>query len=115
MVYFLSNHKDTSFIEEHLKDSVEVISHPCLSPDWTVDNIQTRCAEEIKKAIEADNLIMNGDYTLVGLILLERARRGKKTGFLAMKKMSGTKMQKDSDGKINYSNTVKPVGIRWIG
>ena len=115
MVYFLSNHRDTSFIKECFShDEIEVIPHPCLSPDWSAEDIEEKCKDIIEQAVEAETLIMNGDYTLVGLILLERSREGKWTGFLSMKKESSPDITKSPDGKITYSNTVKPVGIRWI-
>jgi hypothetical protein len=52
--------------------------------------------------------------TLVGMILLERSRIGEKTGFLAMKKMSGPDSTKGPDGEIIYRGVVKPIGIRWL-
>lgn len=115
MIYFLSNHKDTSFLRKYFKgEEVEVIPHPLIEFEWTENDIYTWCSDVIAKAVNADILIMNGDYTLVGIILLERSCLGKKTGFLAMKKMNEPCSERDADGKITYRNVVKPVGVRWI-
>jgi hypothetical protein len=115
MIHFLSNHKDISFLQECFSsDKVEVIPHPCLSPDWSAEDIEVKCKDIIEKSSNAETLIMNGDYTLVGLILLKRSHAGKWTGFLSMKKESSPNVIKNPDGKITYINTVRPVGIRWI-
>jgi hypothetical protein len=115
MVHFLSNHKDISFLQQYFKgEPITIIPHPVLDPDWSEIEIKEKCQAVIEQAIQADILIANGDYTLVGMILLERSRVDKKTGFLAMKKMSGSDSVRDAEGKITFQNVVKPVGVRWL-
>jgi hypothetical protein len=102
MVHFLSNHKDIFYLKEYFPgEEIEVIPHPHLSPNWTAEDIEVNCKDVIEKAVQAEKLIMNGDYTLVGMILLKRSHAGEWTGFLSMKKESSPDAQKSS-------------GIRWI-
>lgn len=116
MIHFFSSHTDTSFLQEYFKgEEITIIPHPHLDQNWSVSEIREHCRAEIGAAIAADILIANGDYTLVGMILLERSRLGKKTGFFAMKKMNRTEFAKPgSAGQIEYKNIVRPVGIRWL-
>jgi len=113
-MHFFSNHKDVSFIEAHTEEKCMLIQHPYIEPEWSVEEIRSRCAKEIGQAVEAEKLIINGDYTLVAIILLARAEEGKPTGFLAMKKFNEPSNEKDAEGRIIHQNILKPVGIRWI-
>ncbi len=114
MIHFFSNHKDTSFLEQYFNEQVRVILHPYIEPEWSVDEILTNCKVVIQEAIKAERLIINGDYTLVAIILLERHRLGRPTGFICMRKLSGNKTLIDSDGKIVHQNVLKPVNVRWV-
>jgi len=116
-ILFLSNHSDTSPIKSVLGNDIEIewIKHPYIEAEWNINDIKENCKEVIKKCINVDTLILNGDYTLVYLIVIERFRMKKKTGFISFKKLSkpdGT--IKLPDGSIKHSNILKPVGIRWI-
>lgn len=113
MIYFLSNHSDTSFLRRFFPiEEIILIPHPLLKPEWDADQIKLQCASEIGKAVQVDTLIMNGDYTLVGLILLERAKLGKRTGFIAFRRIGGgAGVYK---GKISHQAVLEPVGIRWL-
>jgi hypothetical protein len=114
MITFFSNHADTSFIQEHTGEEVTHIKHPYIEPEWSTVDIIKNCTQEIKQAVEATTLIINGDYTIVSLIVLERFKKGKKTGFMCMKKLNEPTAEKDSDGNIIHRNVLKPIGIRWI-
>ena len=114
MIHFFSNHTDTSAIEELTSDAVTVIPHPYIEPEWSVEEIQTRCFAVIQQAMAAERLVINGDYTLVSLIVLARHQEGKKTGFVAMKKLNAPSNEKDADGNIVHRNVLKPVAIRWV-
>ena len=114
MIYFLSNHKDTSAIEAMTGESCTVIPHPYIEPEWTISEIKQRCATIIQQAITAEKLVINGDYTLVSLIVIARHQAGKPTGFMAMKKLNEPSNEKDKEGNIVHRNVLKPIGIRWI-
>lgn len=115
MIHFFSNHKDTSDIEALTGEKVEVIPHPYVKPQWTTMEILCgECSSAIDRAIKADQLIINGDYTLVSLIVLERNRLGKETGFLCMEKLNAPTSERDAAGNIIHQNILKPVNIRWI-
>lgn len=114
MIHFFSNHKDTSAIEAITGEPVNVIPHPYIEPEWTVEDVKRNCEKQIAAAVFAERLIINGDYTLVSLILLARRRLGKSTGFLCMKKINEPCSEKDSDGNIIHRNILKPVNVRWI-
>lgn len=120
-IIFLSNHKDTGtlkdiLIKKGLKNpNVVHLAHPYIEPEWTTEEVKENCKFVIELAVNAEHLIMNGDYTLVSVIVLERRKLGKKTGFITMKKLSspdGAKKQKD--GSIKHSNILLPVNIRYI-
>ena len=112
-VHFLSNHK-ASFLEEHLKADIERIPHPYIEPDWSEEEVWSNCIETIRCAVDAEALVANGDYSLVGLVLRERLRTGKPTGFIAMKKLNEPSNEKDAAGNIVHRNVLRPVGVRWI-
>ena len=114
MIYFFSNHTDIEFIKSFCKDSVNVIKHPYIEPEWTTQDVERNCHNEIDLAVEADQLIINGDYTLVAIILKKRFELGKQTGFIAMKKLNEPSNEKDSNGNIVHRNVLKPIGIRWV-
>lgn len=114
MIHFLSNHSDTSAIETITGQPVTVIKHPYIEPEWSVDQVQERCATVIQQALDADKLVLNGDYTLVSMIVIARHQVGKATGFIAMKKLNEPSSEKDADGNIIHRNVLKPVNIRWI-
>lgn len=114
MIKFFSNHKDTSAIEQITGEKVEVIPHPYIEPEWSVEEVRNNCSGVINDAIDADKLVINGDYTIVSIILLARARAGKLTGYLCMKKLNKPTSEKDADGNIIHKNILKPVNIRWI-
>lgn len=113
-VTFLSNHKDASFLESYLKLPVEIIPHPYIEPEWNEEQVEERCADVIRKAVEAEILILNGDYFLVAIILRARIMEGKRTGFISMKKYNEPSNRKDSEGRIIHNNILKPIGVRWI-
>lgn len=114
MIHFLSNHTDTSALEAITGESVTVIKHPYIEPEWTVEEIQERCATVIQRAVAAQWLVINGDYTLVSLIVIARHEANKETGFIAMKKLNEPSNEKDADGNIVHRNVLKPVAIRWV-
>lgn len=113
-VYLLSNHKDIAFLKKFYPDSnISLILHPRLDPAWSENEIRIHCSSVISKAVKAGTLIINGDYFLVSLILKARLESGKSTGFVAFEKLSSPDTT-SSDGIISYSNSVKPVRLRWI-
>ena len=114
MITFFSNHTDTSFIEEYTGEQVRVIKHPYIEPEWTFAQVLTNCKDEINEAVKATKLIINGDYTLVSSIVMERFLQNKRTGFIAMKKLNEPTSEKDSEGNIIHRNILKPINIRWI-
>lgn len=114
MVYFFSNHTDTAFIESFMNDTVSIIKHPYIEPEWSVSDIEEKCQNEISQAVEAEKLVINGDYTLVAIILKKRFDLGKQTGFIAMKKLNEPSNEKDRFGNIIHRNILKPIGIRWV-
>jgi len=113
-VHFLSNHKDTSFLEEYLKADIERIPHPYIEPDWSEEEVWSNCIETIRCAVDAETLVANGDYFLVGVVLRERLKAGKPTGFIAMKKFNEPSNEKDADGNIVHRNILRPIAVRWI-
>lgn len=114
MIHFFSNHKDTSAIETLTGEPCTVIPHPYIEPEWSVEEIQDKCATVIQQALDANELVINGDYTLVSIIVLARHQAGKKTGFVAMKKLNAPSSEKDEAGNIIHRNVLKPVAIRWV-
>lgn len=114
MISFFSNHKDTAAIEALTGEPVEVIPHPYIRPEWTAEDVKEHCAEAIAKAVDAAKLIINGDYTLVSIIVTARYMSGKKTGFVAFEKIGDSETKKDKAGNITHKNILKPVNIRWI-
>lgn len=114
MIHFLSNHKDASVIESLTGEPCTLIPHPYIGPEWDTNDVIQKCARVIKQAVECDLLVLNGDYTLVSLIVLCRLDADKKTGFLAMKKISELSSEKDAEGNIVYVDFLQPVGIRWV-
>lgn len=73
-----------------------------------------KCATVIQQATWCEKLVLNGDYTLVSLIVIARRMVFKKTGFLAMKKLNEPTAEKDADGNIVHRNVLKPIAIRWV-
>lgn len=114
MIYFFSNHKDVSFIEELTGQKVERIQHPLIEPDWNEHAVLNNCHEVIQKAVDAEALIINGDYFLVSHIVLQRYMMGRKTGFVAFARKPGDNAVRDKQGNIIHKGVLKPVGIRWI-
>lgn len=114
MVYFMSNHTDVKFLESYLGRDVKIIKHPYIDPEWDAKDIAKFCSDVIDEAVEANYLVLNGDYTLVSIIVLKRAEIGKSSGFIAMKKLNEPSNEKDKDGNIIHRNVLKPVGIRWV-
>lgn len=114
MIKFFSNHKDVSYIEKFTGKKCGIIPHPYIEPDWDIEELKEKCSQEIKEAISADELIINGDYTLVSMIVIERHKQNKRTGFICMKKLNEPTAEKDKDGNIIHKNILKPINIRWI-
>lgn len=114
MITFFSNHTDTNYINEFTGEEVELIPHPLLQAEWSVEEIEENCKNEILEAVTAEKLIINGDYTLVAIILKKRFELGKITGFIAMKKLNAPSNEKDQFGNIIHRNILKPVGVRWV-
>lgn len=114
MIHFLSNHKDTSALEIISGEQVSLIPHPYIEPEWSVPELREKCSETISQAVAAEKLVANGDYTLVSLVVIERAKAGKQTGFLGMKKLNTPSNEKDSEGNIVHRNILKPVSLRWV-
>ena len=114
MIHFFSNHKDTAPLVLLTGEQVTVIPHPYIEADWSMDDIRLFCKDAIQEAVTADKLIINGDYSIVSLIVSQRLQKGKKTGFIAMKKMNEPSNEKDENGNIIHRNVLKPIGIRWI-
>lgn len=114
MIHFFSNHKDTSFVTEMTGEEVALIPHPLIEAEWTVEEIKSYCLKEITQAVDAEKLVLNGDYTIVHIISHERSRLGKQTWYISMKKLSepGWEGQKDENGNIVHRNVLRPVAIR---
>src|SRR4030042_6047663 len=107
-IAFLSNHKDITFLKSIGYD-VELIIHPYIEPEWSEEQVQQNCAAVINRAVDVDLLVMNGDYFFVAIILKARLAKGKRTGFIAIKKFNEPcPIEKDVEGKIMYKNIVKP-------
>ena len=85
-----------------------------MEPEWNEKTILELNKDVIRRAIDAETLVINGDYFLVSYITVRRSGAGKKTGFLAMKKFNEPTSEKDADGRIIHKNILKPVGIRWL-
>ena len=112
---FLTNHKETELVQAVVGEPIELINHPYIDPDWSVDDVCRECADVIAQAVDADKLILNGDYTLVSLIVLARAAHGgKPTGFVCFKKIGESVSKKNADGTITHSNVLQPVNVRWL-
>jgi len=114
MIKFFSNHDDTKELERITGEKVEVISHPYIEPEWTIEDVEEKCGKQIREAVDAEKLVINGDYTLVSMITIKRFLKGKKTGFIGMKKLNKPTNEKDKDGNIVHKNILKPVNVRWI-
>lgn len=113
-VFFLSNHKDLSFLEKSFPNKkIVLIPHPYLMPYWTETEVRIYCAPTISKAVKADILIINGDYFFVSLILQARLALGKTTGFIVCEKIN-TPDATTINGVVSYSQSLKPMGLRWI-
>lgn len=114
MILFLSNHTDLEPIQRITGEEVKLLKHPYVMPEWTTEELIKECKTVIEQAVNAENLVMNGDYTLVAIILRNRLILDKKTGFLTMKKIENPVTGKDARGVIKHSNVLLPVGIRWV-
>jgi len=114
MIHFLSNHKDTSPLEAITGEDVTLIPHPYIEPEWTTAEVGDKCHQVIARAIRAEKLVANGDYTLVSMIVLIRATMGKQTGFLCMRKLNEPTAARDPDGNIVHRNVLRPVGVRYV-
>jgi hypothetical protein len=116
-VKFFSNHNDLSFIKDRFPlDEVSFINHGLIDPDWDMDRLEKECQNRIDEAINCDILIINGDYSLVSLIVSKRLALKKKTGFICMKKLSVPEdSSKDTNGIISHTNRLIPCNIRYIG
>ena len=114
MVHFLSNHKDTSFVELFTGSEVTHIPHPYIDPKLSENDVWDKYGNVIQQAAEADTLVINGDYFLVALILKERLKAKKVTGFIAMQKFNEPSNEIDSEGNIIHKNILRPMQIRWV-
>jgi hypothetical protein len=115
-VKFFSNHNDLSFIKDQFPlDEVSFIAHGLIDPDWDMKKLEEECKDRIDQALDCDVLIINGDYSLVSLIVTKRLSMGKKTGFICMKKLSdSSETKKDANGVIAHTNRLIPCNIRYI-
>lgn len=114
MIKFFSNHTDIKFLEEFTKEEIRLIQHPYIEPEWSIEDIKRKCNKEITEAIIAEKLIINGDYSIVSIIVLARARLSRPTGFICMRKFNEPSTEKDANGNIIHRNVLKPVNVRWI-
>lgn len=115
MIYFLSNHTDTESVERITGEQVRIIAHPYIEPTWSIEEMRDKCKRTLRAAAEAEKLIINGDYTLVAMVFLERYLLGKKTGFICFEKRGNSQNTKHADGSITHSNVLVPVNVRWLG
>jgi len=113
MIKFLSNHTPDE-VELLLGERVRVIAHPYVQPRWTIADIRRECADTLRDAVSEAKLILNGDYTLVALIVLDRAALGLPTGFICFDKIAPSEADKQADGTIKHVNVLRAVAIRWI-
>ena len=114
-IAFMSNHKDTAFIESQFpSERVELIPHPYIEARWTMPMIRFELRDFISRCCEPDILVLNGDYSLVSLIVLERFHLNRRTGFISMEKRNAPDAQKLADGSIRNTNVLVPVGIRYL-
>lgn len=138
-LYFLSNHADLEPLrriaaaEYRLPpEQIEVIRipHPLLKGAWDTADVARECRAIINLCVDPGcedherpaDLILNGDYCLVSLIVIERLAAAAahpgwigRTGFLAMDKLSdqdGAKRR--PDGSIEHRSVLIPVRIRWL-
>lgn len=114
MIYFLSNHKDTAFLESLTNEKITLISHPYIDPNWTSNELLENCKGVIDQAVRAERLVANGDYSLLSTIIIRRFKLGKKTGFICMEKLNKPSSERDEAGNIVHKNILKPINIRWI-
>ena len=114
MVKFLTNHRETDLIQAVVGDVIELITHPYVDPSWSVDDVCINCADVIGEAVDADRLIINGDYTLVSIIVIARHAQHKPTGFVCFAKIGESVSKKNADGTITHSNVLQPVNVRWL-
>lgn len=114
MIHFFSNHADLTALGELTGEQIILIPHPYVELEWNVEQVKGRCAAAINRALEAERLVINGDYTLVALVVLARKQAGKPTGFFAMKKLNEPTAEKDAEGNILHRNVLKPIQVRWI-
>ncbi len=114
MVYFFSNHKNTSFLEQFLREEVTIIPHPYIEPQWSMEDLIEKCDVEISLALLVDKLIINGDHSLVSYIVVKRNRLGKKTGFITFQKLNEPTKEKDNSGNIVHKNILRPISVRWL-
>ena len=113
-ITFLSNHDDLTPLQKFFPDAeIVLIRHPYVEPHWTTDELAARCSETINAAINAAELVINGDYTLVSLVVLNRWKADKRTGFLCMKREEA-RSERGPDGRIRNQNVLTPCGVRWI-
>lgn len=116
MIHFFSNHTDTEFLSQHTGEEIQLIRHPYIDPSWSEAETLAECATVMLQAINAEKLIINGDYFIVAHIVIARKAQERPTGFISFEKSIHPDRQtrKDDSGNINYQNTLKPVGIKWI-
>lgn len=114
MIKFLSNHKETTLVEILHGEEVQLIPHPYIQPSWSVADLRRECAAIIADAVSCEKLIINGDYTLVALIAIERFKLGKKTGYVCFEKIGASQAVKQADGTILHSNVLRAVNVRWL-
>lgn len=114
MIYFFSNHKDMGSLERLTGEKVQRIPHPLLLPEWSEAEALEKCAAVIRAAMEAPDkkLVLNGDYWLVDYIVNERRKQGKRSGFIAFRKVNKPDGVR-AGGQVQYTNILEPVKVRW--